>query len=248
MRSGKTDIFILVTSLAMVIVLGIQINWILETADSKKNLFTEKANMVISRTTEDLSNDKEARKNLEFGDWKSESAKIDSLLKHYTKYYDLKAEYTYEVIRVKPLIFKAGINDDVPSASDTNVQACYNKELDRLKNQNGWELKLNFPNKETYLISEMTLPLLVSCALVFLVLFLFWKTIVSLKAEKRISEHTTDFLNNMTHEFKTPLTNIALAGKMIIKDTTLKQEEKIKHYSGIILAENEKLRLQVEQV
>jgi two-component system phosphate regulon sensor histidine kinase PhoR len=52
----------------------------------------------------------------------------------------------------------------------------------------------------------------------------------------------------MTHEFKTPLTNISLAGKMMVKDTNIKQEEKIKHYSGIILEENEKLRLQVEQV
>jgi two-component system phosphate regulon sensor histidine kinase PhoR len=52
----------------------------------------------------------------------------------------------------------------------------------------------------------------------------------------------------MTHEFKTPLTNIALAGKMMLKESNLKQEEKIKHYSGIILEENEKLRQQVEQV
>ena len=66
--------------------------------------------------------------------------------------------------------------------------------------------------------------------------------------EKKISEHTTDFLNNMTHEFKTPLTNIALAGKMIIKDPAVNPEDKIKHYSEIILEENEKLRLQVEQV
>jgi two-component system phosphate regulon sensor histidine kinase PhoR len=52
----------------------------------------------------------------------------------------------------------------------------------------------------------------------------------------------------MTHEFKTPLTNIALAGKMILKDAAIREEDKIKHYSGIILEENEKLRLQVEQV
>jgi two-component system phosphate regulon sensor histidine kinase PhoR len=66
--------------------------------------------------------------------------------------------------------------------------------------------------------------------------------------EKEISERTTDFLNNMTHEFKTPLTNIGLAGKMIIKDSNIKQEDKIKHYTGIILEENDKLKLQVEQV
>jgi two-component system phosphate regulon sensor histidine kinase PhoR len=84
--------------------------------------------------------------------------------------------------------------------------------------------------------------------LVVVVLLLFWRTVFSLKKEKEISEHTTDFLNNMTHEFKTPITNISLAGKMMTRDQNLKQEEKIRHYSGIILEENEKLRLQVEQV
>ena len=71
---------------------------------------------------------------------------------------------------------------------------------------------------------------------------------MSLIREKRISEHTTDFLNNMTHEFKTPLTNIALAGKMVGKEALSGHDEKVKHYSEIILQENEKLRLQVEQV
>jgi two-component system phosphate regulon sensor histidine kinase PhoR len=52
----------------------------------------------------------------------------------------------------------------------------------------------------------------------------------------------------MTHEFKTPLTNIALAGRMLLKETAVKEGDKIQHYSGIILEENEKLRLQVEQV
>ena len=87
-----------------------------------------------------------------------------------------------------------------------------------------------------------------SVALLLIVLVMFWRTTVSLLKEKEISEHTTDFLNNMTHEFKTPLTNIALAGKMIQKDVGATREDKIKHYSGIILEENEKLRLQVEQV
>lgn len=52
----------------------------------------------------------------------------------------------------------------------------------------------------------------------------------------------------MTHELKTPLTTISLAGKMILKETHLHDEEKLRHYSGIILHENEKLRQQVEQV
>ncbi len=90
--------------------------------------------------------------------------------------------------------------------------------------------------------------LFITSVILLVVLFMFWRTVLSLIREKKIAEHTKDFLNNMTHEFKTPLTNIALAGKMIIKGTAARQEDKTKHYSEIILEENEKLRLQVEQV
>ncbi len=114
--------------------------------------------------------------------------------------------------------------------------------------QNDLELKLVFPGKEQFIRAEMGLPFISSVILILVVLIMSWRTILSLLKEKRISEHTTDFLNNMTHEFKTPLTNIALAGKMMTKDSNIGQEERVKHYSGIILEENEKLRLQVEQV
>ena len=124
----------------------------------------------------------------------------------------------------------------------------YNKPLEDGSRNNGIELKLLFPEKRKYIIAEMGPLFITSVILILIVLFLFWRTILSLIREKEISEHTTDFLNNMTHEFKTPLTNIALAGKMILKDATLPQGNKIIHYSGIIIEENEKLRLQVEQV
>ena len=109
-------------------------------------------------------------------------------------------------------------------------------------------LKLIFPEKKQFILAEMRTPFITSVILILVVLILSWQTILALQKEKEIAEHTTDFLNNMTHEFKTPLTNIALAGKMIIKDSNIVQENKIKHYSEIILEENEKLKLQVEQV
>ncbi|HXB12406.1 MAG TPA: HAMP domain-containing sensor histidine kinase, partial [Bacteroidia bacterium] len=126
--------------------------------------------------------------------------------------------------------------------------ACYRKDLEDVASKNGFELVLTFPEKREFIIAEMGSMFITSVLLILVVLVMFWRTVSSLIKEKKISEHTTDFLNNMTHEFKTPLTNIALAGKMIIKDSNIKQEDKIKHYSGIILEENEKLKMQVEQV
>lgn len=251
MKFNRTYLFIAVSSLALIAVLAIQVNWIFQSAKVKKELFNEKASIVLSRTTEALCSDEETCMNmgnccilensteckLQLG--KNEINKIDSLLKNYMKFYNFHIDYTFEVIKPShPL---------VTSKDDWNNNV-FKKRLEEVASQNGLELKLIFPDKKQFIIAEMGTMFTTSVILVIIVLFMFWRTILSLIKEKKISEHTTDFLNNMTHEFKTPLTNIALAGKMIIKDTNIKQEDKIKHYTGIILDENEKLRLQIEQV
>lgn len=246
MKFNRTYIFIALSSIALFIILMIQVNWILETAQVKEELFNEKANIILARTTDALISDKKTCNNLESNVGKSEIHKIDSLLKHYMNFYDFNIEYSFDVIKPNVLQFKE-ITTSTTNLSP-NQPACYQDGLKTEANKHGWELKLNFPKKEQFIIAEMGFQFASSVVLIIVVLILFWRTTLSLLREKKISEHTTDFLNNMTHEFKTPLTNIALAGKMIVKDSTLKQEDKIKHYSGIILEENEKLRLQVEQV
>jgi two-component system, OmpR family, phosphate regulon sensor histidine kinase PhoR len=242
MKLNRTSIFIAITSCALLIILIIQVNWIVETARIKEEFFNEKSNIVCARTTEALSADNEVCKNLEAGNvGENENRKIDSLTRLYMRYYNFNVNYSFQVIRSQPLIFKNEIGKQTQ-------QACNTKSLNELSSKNGWELKFSFPGKEEFIRAEMKLPFIASVVLILVVLILFWRTVLSLTTEKKIAEHTTDFLNNMTHEFKTPLTNIALAGKMIVKNSSIKQEDKIKHYSGIILAENEKLRLQVEQI
>src|ERR1700744_3894004 len=246
MRFTRTNIFIVISSVALLIVLIIQINWIFQTAKSKEELFNEKANIVLARTTEALLHDKETCKNIEACIGKKETHKIDSLFKYYMNFYNFHIDYSFQI--VKPVTFLqkteiGSINNVYP-----NEPGCYKKSLDEVSNKNRWELKLIFPEKKQFIIAEMKTMFIASLVLILIVLVLFWKTVVSLINEKRISEQTSDFFNNMTHEFKTPLTNIALAGRMIVKESAAKQYDKTKHYSGIILAENEKLRLQVEQV
>lgn len=243
MKLNRTYLFIAISSLALVIVLILQVTWIVRTAEIKEQLFNEKANMVLTRTAEAISKDKQACKNMESGVGQNETRKIDSLFKHYMLFYNFHIEYYFEVRPGSfPITKQMGIS---PNFTPTQP-ACYQKSLEQEANNNGLNLKLVIPDKEQFIMEEMGVLFISSVVLIVIVLILFWRTFLSLINDKKILEHTADFLNNMTHEFKTPLTNIALAGKMIVKD--LKQEEKIKHYSGIILEENEKLRLQVEQV
>jgi len=249
MKQSRTKIFIVISSISLIILLVIQVNWILHTAKIKEDLFNEKANMVLSKTTEAIRSDEQACKEIgacavennegvaaKLG--KNEIHKIDSLFKYYMKFYNFYIDYTFEVVKPK-------VKSNNETSFSNNI---FNKPLQNLVGNNGVELKLIFPEKKQFIIAEMGTLFITSVILILVVFVLFWRTILSLLKEKKIWEHTTDFLNNMTHEFKTPLTNIALASKMLLKDSTNKQPDKIKHYSEIILEENEKLNLQIEQV
>lgn len=228
----------------MITVLIIQVNWIFETAKIKEEIFNEKANLVLSKTLETLSSDPATIKKIEVRIDNNQTRKIDSLLKYYMQFYHINLSYYFEV---KPNL--ATLTTSTFMDSKTPQAGCFQQCLPvGAGNGSGMGLKLVFPDEEQFIFEEMGIPFMISVCLIVVVLVMLWQTTVSLIKEKEIAEHTTHFLNNMTHEFKTPLTNIALAGKMIIKDSNMKEESKIKHYSGIILEENEKLRIQVEQI
>lgn len=241
---NRTYLFISITSLALVVLLIIQVNWILNAARIKEELFNEKANMVLSRTAEALSSDTTTYNKLQIFAGKQEVRKIDSLFNRYMKVYNIHIDYYFEV---KPAVLLPDGNNPYTSGFLRESKDAYTTCLEKKDRKEALELKLVFPEKEQFIRDEMGGPFITSVVLIIVVLVLSWRTILSLLKEKKIAEHITDFLNNMTHEFKTPLTNIALAGRMIQRDAS-KEENKNWHYSEIILEENEKLRLQVEQV
>ncbi len=250
MKGRGTYLLIFFASIALLAILIIQVNWMVQMAHIKEELFNEKANMVLSRTTEALKSNVQACRNIEESmnmDTSSavisnlgnnEVRTIDSLFNHYMQFYNFHVDYAFEV--TKPRAFTTDYGSGFASHS-------YNRDLNLQSGVGEVQLKLLLPGKKKFILAEMGPLFITSVLLIVVVLTLFWRTVLSLIKEKQLAEHTTDFLNNMTHEFKTPLTNIALAGKMIQKESP-EADEKISHYSGIILEENEKLIFQVDQV
>lgn len=243
MKPHRTYLFILLSSVALVSVLVIQVSWILRTAAAKEELFNEKAGLVLSQTAAALSADTLARNGL--GDISDgEVRKIDSLLTRYMQAYNIRLQYSFEV-KSRPFLAQnqAGFVNRTYLDPAGAYKACIEEP-----GKNTLELKLVFPKKQQYILAETGIPFITSVVLLVVVLVMSWRTMFSLLREKRMAEHTTGLLNNMTHEFKTPLTNIALAGKMLVKDSNIDRGEKIRQYSSVILEENEKLTRQVEQV
>ncbi|MBU2018554.1 MAG: HAMP domain-containing histidine kinase [Bacteroidetes bacterium] len=81
-----------------------------------------------------------------------------------------------------------------------------------------------------------------------IVALLFWYSLTMILRQKRLSEIKNDFINNMTHELKTPISTISLSSEMLLKEGAANDPEKLQRYAGIIYKENKRLENQVERV
>ncbi len=106
---------------------------------------------------------------------------------------------------------------------------------------------VQFPNREAHLINQMGIWSFSSLVLLVVILFFGYSIFVILK-QKRLSEIQKDFINNMTHEFKTPISTIAVSTEVLKNPDIINQPERLLNYASIIEKENMRLRQQVERV
>lgn len=110
-----------------------------------------------------------------------------------------------------------------------------------------YQLKVDFPTKGNYIFSSVRfiIPTL-ALSLMLFVIFVF--TIVMMFRQKRLTEMKTDFINNMTHELKTPVSTISLAAQMLGDNSVRKSQSTLDHLSEVIIDESKRLRFQVDKV
>ncbi|MDE6294512.1 MAG: HAMP domain-containing histidine kinase [Muribaculaceae bacterium] len=112
---------------------------------------------------------------------------------------------------------------------------------------NRYMLNVEFPTKNKYIFSSVRF-IIPTLALTLMLLVIFVYTISVVFKQKKLTEMKADFINNMTHEFKTPISTISLAAQMLNDDSMLKSPTTLKHISRIINDESKRLRFQVEKV
>lgn len=109
-------------------------------------------------------------------------------------------------------------------------------------------LYIFFPNKNYHVIRQVWLPITSSVLFIGVIIFCFIYAIKVIIRQKALSDTKNDFINNMTHEFKTPLATVSLAVEAL-QDPELSTQDKFrKRYLGIIKDENKRLTAQVEKV
>jgi two-component system phosphate regulon sensor histidine kinase PhoR len=109
-------------------------------------------------------------------------------------------------------------------------------------------LMLYFPHERRFLMGQMAGLLIISISLILVIIFSFTYTILTIYKQKRISEMKNDFINNMTHEFKTPISTISLACQALKDQDVTKTTEIYDAYIGVIGEENVRLGAMAEKI
>lgn len=106
---------------------------------------------------------------------------------------------------------------------------------------------IRFPTKNQYLRASLG-PWTFTTLLVFIATIFFSYSIFIILRQKRLSEIQRDFINNMTHEFKTPISTIAISSRVLSEEEIKDEPERLKSYANIISDEAQRLNTQVEKV
>jgi two-component system, OmpR family, phosphate regulon sensor histidine kinase PhoR len=106
---------------------------------------------------------------------------------------------------------------------------------------------VRFPDETSYLLSSLRFWFLLSLALT-IILLIYVYSIYTIIQQKKYSELQRDFINNMTHEFKTPLSSILLASSYLNKQEVIQKDNKLEKYTEIIISQSKKLNSHIEQI
>jgi two-component system phosphate regulon sensor histidine kinase PhoR len=213
-------------------------------ADSLQNVKQgPKANIIENLAKEYQKSDEPLTKRLSLF-W------IDSLLRFelHNKGIFLPFNYMVSTFNSDSLIFSSAAYTDNSKANfipaNTYQVPIFSKEV---INDPG-RIRISFPQKNSLILAKMTASMATSGGLLLVLIICFGYTIFSILKQKKVSEMKMDFINNMTHEFKTPVSTIMIASEALKDKEIVEDKSRVERLANIIFEENQRLGSHIERV
>lgn len=223
-----------------VLLIGLLINQVIyafNAADDQEKALNEKVEIALDVIVDKVSENQSVCKSVDkclykenkplcckyLGDeeeWKI----VDSIIKSELAHFKIDLNYNFDFAKNQP-----------------DNKNAYAMHMDKVFAENGVVMYLEFPDRSAYLMRQMGPVFISSVLLILFITVAFYIMYRYYKREKQLVMRTRDFINNMTHEFKTPLANISFATNMIGRENDNLKSEKITRYAAIIQAENQRL-------
>ncbi|MCG9792917.1 sensor histidine kinase [Flavobacterium algicola] len=168
--------------------------------------------------------------------------KLEKLIKKELEQYGVNTKFEYS-------IFNNGVQTKILSKGFSHKEEGYSIPIftDNEGNEK-YKLFITFPYKKKFLLSELVSITILSIIFTLIIVIAYSSALNQLIRQRQISEIKTDFINNMTHEFKTPIATINLALDAIRNPKIIDDKEKVFKYLQMIRDENKRMHAQVENV
>lgn len=244
MKNKHLRLLIILGTLVLTGLFVVQVYWFRRAFDAQEKQFDHTIQIALMRVADSVSAQPEVRQlssNFFFvateSDFDNEA--IDSLLQFEFLKRNLSLEYELGVYNA----------DDDTLVYGQYIAATrkhlFDQEPSIMSSGSAKNFAVYFPKKESYVIAQLDIWIFSTLALLLMMCFFAW-AIATLLRERKFSELKNDFINNMTHEFKTPVTNIGITGEIIRKKLSDAGETNV--YVDILLRENDKLKKKIDTV
>ncbi|WP_310382033.1 HAMP domain-containing sensor histidine kinase [Flavobacterium sp.] len=255
MKTKKLNIIIVLGLVATIGILIAQLLWTKEAFNLEEKKFSQKTHIALLEVVKKL-----------YEGTTSELPAENPIKKVANDYYIVNVENDFQPdileYYLKTEFAKFDITTDFEYAmyncqSDEMVYGNYISSSDKTQNKESvhfpkhknlvYYFAIRFPNEKTYLFSSLRFWFVLSFALI-IILLVYVYSIYTIIQQKKYSELQRDFINNMTHEFKTPLSSILLASSYLNKQEVILKDEKLEKYTEIIINQSKKLNSHIEQI
>jgi len=244
---------------ALIGLMGIQLYWIRNASAVKESIFRRTVNEAVSRVVSKVEQI-EKRKALEVNQFEGmlnfnrhlpydsfiTVNELDSLISSELNIHGIDTRFEFGIYKMEKAAF---LMEKSPNFSRELIEKGYAFPLFASDIFTTPEyLLIYFPNEKQFLLTELWGMLLISIILIIAIVSSFTYTITTIFRQKKLSEIKNDFINNMTHEFKTPISTISLACEALNDPDVGKSEELSRNYVSIIGEENKRLAGMAEKI
>lgn len=271
MKKGLATLLVWLGAFSLLALVALQVYWVHNTYLLKEQSFADHIQKALHQTIDELENwdaVKRQSENLimtkdsvqtaqwadDFGSWievdifpsveeRIDTALVDSLLQKNIWKEGVKTPFYYAIVREDGMVFWK--NQDMESEESHSYQA---KLFPNDPVSKTFFLRLIFPETSKYLIGSMWKMLIISGLLLTGLMWLFFYSFLTIHRQRKLSELKSDFINNMTHELKTPIATISLACEVLQDKDVQKSENSRERYIKMITEENTRLGMLVENV
>jgi two-component system phosphate regulon sensor histidine kinase PhoR len=256
MRSNTIRWLIVLGTLSIIGIIAVQWYWVTRTLELKESEFHQSASIALKNV---------ATKMAEFN--KSTLSHRGLITRVANNYYVVNVNSDIDANVLETYLLDELYDQGIDQPFEYGIYDCQTNELvygnccdlneDQLQTGRRKDIKVDdeyvyyfvvrFPSMDSHILSNMPLTILLSLVTLIACLIFVYAMYVLLQ-QKRFSELQRDFINNITHEFKTPLSSIKLASESFLRNKAIQEDDRLYKYATIIRDQNQHLNHQVEKV